>query len=90
VVNPSRKVRLLRSVLIAGRICKEGEVHECPAPMAYELVGSGSAEYHEDHVDEVDAENKLGVQVHQPHHDDPEPRKISDPPPRPRVKTGGQ
>lgn len=83
--NPVRKIRLKRSIIMAGKHAEKGEVYECPAPLAHELVGAGSAEYHEDHAAEVAAENKLGVTVAQPQHNDPEPRKVSDAPPKPAV-----
>ncbi|MGA3295275.1 MAG: hypothetical protein ABSE45_15005 [Candidatus Acidiferrales bacterium] len=87
--NAVRKIRLKRSIIMGGNHAQKGEVYECPAPLAHELVGSGSAEYHEDHAAAVAKENQMGVTVHAPHHNDPEPRKIADAPPRPKAKTGG-
>ena len=87
--NAVRKVRLKRSILMAGKHAEKGQVYECPAPLAQELVGAGSAEYHEDHTAEVTKENQMGVTVHAPRHDDPAPRKVTDAPPKPKVKSGG-
>jgi hypothetical protein len=84
MANQVRKVRLTRSIVMSGKHAEEGSVFECPAPLAQRLVGEGSAEYHEDHADQVAAENKLGVTVHSAHNDDPQPRKISDGP-KPRA-----
>jgi hypothetical protein len=83
--NPVRKIRLKRSIIMGGKHAEKGSVYECPAPLAHELVGAGSAEYHEDHAAEVSAENRLGVTVATPHHNDPEPRKVSDAPAKPAV-----
>lgn len=61
-----RKIRLKRSIIVKGEHQDKGSVLEAPAPLAHALVGDGSAEYHEDSKDEVDAENKAGVKVHDP------------------------
>lgn len=85
-----RKIRLTRHVLIKGQHTEKGTVLTAPAPFAASLVGDGCAEYHEDSVDEVAAENAKGVTVHEPHvqSGDPQIRKVSDPPAKPKAKSG--
>lgn len=61
-----RKIRLKRSILIKSEHHDKGEVLAAPAPLANNLVGDGSAEYHEDSAEEVAAENAKGVKVHDP------------------------
>lgn len=85
-----RKIRLIRDILIKGEHTERGTVLTAPTPLAASLVGEGSAEYHEDSIDEVAEENRKGVTVHEPHaqNADPEIRKISDPPAKPKAKAG--
>jgi hypothetical protein len=75
----------MRSIILAGKHSEAGEVYECPTHLAQQLVGEGSAEYHEDSADEADKENKLGLTVHSPRNDDPQPRRISSAP-KPKAK----
>jgi hypothetical protein len=85
-----RKIRLTRDILVKGEHTEKGSVLTAPAPLAASLVGDGSAEYHEDSKDEVAEENRKGVTVHEPHVQsaDPEIRKVSDPPAKPKAKSG--
>lgn len=86
MANPTRKIRLTRSIIVAGKHADKGEVHECPAPLAHMLVGEGSAEFVGADAEQVSSDNKLGVAVHSPKNDDPQPRKVSDAAPQPKAK----
>jgi len=85
-MSATRKIRLTRSIILGGKHSDAGEVHECPTHLAQRLVGEGSAEYHADSAAEAEKENKMGLTVHTPRHDDPEPRKVSDAPAKPKAK----
>lgn len=77
-----RKIRITKSILIAGEHVEKGTVLSAPAPLAASLVGDRVAEYHEDSADEAEAEKRAGVTVHEPHVQSADPRitKVSDPP----------
>ena len=86
----TRKIRLTRSILIKGEHHEKGTVLSAPAPLAHSLVGDSAAEFHEDDAEDVAAENRKGVKAFEPHVQsaDPEIRKVSDPPAKPKAKSG--
>lgn len=66
-----RKIRLKRSILLPGedgehQHVEKGSVVSADPALCAQLVGDGSAEYHEDSIDEVVEENRRGVTVHEP------------------------
>lgn len=84
MAKAKRKVKLKRSVILAGEHAEKGSVHEMPANEAAALVGDGSAEFHEESADDEIEENRGGVRVHDPlaTSREPEIRKVADAPPK--------
>lgn len=71
MAKKDRKIRLKRSILLPGEKgehehMQKGTVISADPGLCAQLVGDGSAEYHEDSLDEVVEETRRGVTVHEP------------------------
>lgn len=84
MAKATRKIKLKRSIILAGEHAERGSVHEMPANEAAALVGDGSAQFHEESADDELEDNRGGVRVHDPLATNREPdiRKVADAPPK--------
>ena len=81
----TKRIRLTRSIVIAGEHAEEGEVHEVSRHLAQILVGEGSAVHHVEEGEEPETGPTTVNRMEHPTNADPPPRRIS--PPAPKVKT---
>jgi hypothetical protein len=80
MAEDTKKIRLTRSIVLAGEIEEEGSVHEVPRPLAHRLIGEGSAEHH---LEEGEEPEKAPTSVNRMEHAgerDPKTKRISGPP----------
>ena len=78
----TKRIRIIRPILIAGEHAEVGSIHDVPGHLAIDLIGTGSAVHH---VEE--GENPPGppttVRMENPDHRDPKPSRVA---PKPKAK----
>jgi hypothetical protein len=62
----TKTIEITRPIVMYGKHAEKGELHEVPAAVAHELVGSGVAKHYDD-----DDDSSAGVRVDQPTQRDP-------------------
>ena len=79
-----KRLRLTRSIILAGQHAEEGSVHDVPHALAHRLIGEGSAEHHLEDGEEPEAGATTVNRMEHPGHGDPPPQRVSGP--QPKVK----
>jgi hypothetical protein len=85
MAGETRKVRLTRSIVLAGDIEEEGTIHEVQAALAHRLVGEGSAVHHYEEGEEPDAAPTTVNRMEHAGERDPHTDQVA-PGPKPKVK----
>jgi hypothetical protein len=75
-----KRLRLTRSIILAGEHAEEGSIHDVPHALAHRLVGEGSAEHHLEEGEEQEAGPTSVNRIVQPTNREPESRRVSGPP----------
>ncbi len=81
-MSETKKIRLTRSIILAGQHAEEGSVHEVGSSLAHRLIGEGSAEHHLEEGDEPETGPTTVNRMEHPGHGDPPPRRIFGPKPK--------
>ena len=79
-MSETKKIRLTRSIILAGEHAEEGSIHEVGKPLANRIIGEGSAVHHLEEGEEPETGPTSVNRMEHPGHGDPEPRRISGPP----------
>lgn len=75
----TKKIRLLRSIILGGEHAEEGEIHEVGRALAHQLIGEGSAVHHLEEGEEPETGPTTVDRMERPGNREPAPRKISGP-----------
>jgi hypothetical protein len=78
----TRRVRLTRSIILAGHHAEEGSVHDVSHHLALHLIGDGSAVRHIEEGEEPDPVPGPVTRMLSPTNADPKPRQVRPAPPR--------
>jgi len=82
MAGDTKKIKLLRSIVLAGEDAEEGEVHEVQRGLANRLIGEGSAVLHLEEGDEPETGPTIVDRMERPENREPAPRRISGPRPK--------
>jgi hypothetical protein len=72
----TKKIRLVRDIILAGEHAEEGSVHEVSRGLAHNLIGEGSAVLHLEEGEEAEAGPTSVNRMESPGNRDPKPRQI--------------
>ena len=75
-----KRLRLTRSIILAGTHAEEGSIHDVPHALAHRLIGEGSAEHHLEEGKEPETGPTTVNRMEHPGHGDPPPQRVSGPP----------
>ncbi|MBZ5700260.1 MAG: hypothetical protein LAN84_00275 [Acidobacteriia bacterium] len=79
-----KRLRLTRSIILAGEHAEAGEIHDVPRALAHRLIGEGSAVQHLEEGDEPEPAPATVNRMEHPGNADPPPQRVSGPPPKVR------
>jgi len=84
MAGETKKIQLVRDIILAGEHAEEGSVHEVGRALAHRLIGEGSAVHHLEEGEEPEAGPTSVNRMETASHADPKPRQIK--PAHPKVK----
>lgn len=80
-MGDTKRIKLTRSLILAGSHADAGSVHEVGRALANRLIGEGSAEHDLEEGEDPEVATSV-TRMEQPGNRDPEPKQVKPAPPK--------